>query len=132
MNQFVSDLLKYFGQAQLLLSALTAAGILKSNSGTEISAVIGDLENVAKNVNPPTPELAQNVAQLLNDLSADGVLQGTVVAQISTGLSKFTALVHDIQSGQSIILDDHVPFAGVECIAILAPPNSDQAKSLGY
>lgn len=132
MSQFFSDLFRYFGQAQLLLTALSATGLVKPESATQISAVLGDLEGVAKNANPPTPELAASVASLLNDLSADGLIQGAAVAQISAGLSKFTALVHDVQANQSIILDDKASFAGVEGIVMFSPLSSDQAKSVGY
>lgn len=129
---FVAELLKYFTYAQGLLSVASASGLVKPESAAQISAVMGDIENIAKNANPPTPELATSTAQLLSDLSSDGVLQGQAVASVIAGLGKFGAIVHDVQNNQTVILDDKASAFGVKGLLMFAPLDSDQAKSVGY
>lgn len=129
---FVAELLKYFTYAQGLLSVASASGLVKPTSAAQISTVMSDIENIAKNANPPTPELATSTAQLLSDLSSDGVLQGAAVQNVVAGLGKFTAIVHDVQSNQTVILDDKASAFGVKGLLMFAPLGSDQAKSVGY
>lgn len=136
MDQFLGDLIKYFTYAQGFLSIASASGIVKPESAAQISTVMNDIEGVAKNANPPTAELATSTVQLLKDLSSDGVIpSGVALNETISGLGQFTAYVHDIQSGQSIVLNDHVKVFGVSCLLSLnpvSPVKSDQAASLGY
>lgn len=129
---FIAQLIKYFTYAQGLLSVASASGLVKPESAAQISTVMSDIENIAKNANPPTPELATSTAQLLSDLSSDGVLQGQAVANVIAGLGKFTSIVHDVQANQTVILDDKASAFGVKGLLMFAPLGSDQAKSVGY
>lgn len=133
MNNFLSDLIKYFTYAQGLLSVASASGLVKPESAAQISGIMNDLEGIAKNANPPTPELAASTSQLLSDLAADGVIgKGAALDDVIAGLGKFTAIVHDVQSKQSVILDDKAAMFGVHGLLMFAPLGSDQATSVGY
>lgn len=133
MDQFLSDLIKYFTYAQGLLSVATASGLVKPESATQISGIMNDLEGIAKNASPPTPALAASTSQLLSDLSADGVIsKGPALNDVISGLGKFTAIVQDVQNKQSVILDDKAAMFGVHGLLMFSPLGSDQATSVGY
>ena len=130
---FLADLIKYFTYAQGLLSVASASGLVKPESAAQISTVMNDLESVAKNANPPTPELATSAAQLLTDLAGDGVIaKGAALDDVVSGLGKFTAIVHDVQSHQTVVLDDNASMFGVKGLVTFNPVGSDQYTSLGY
>lgn len=125
------DLSKFFAQALLLLQALVAGGVIKSQSGVEITAIVSDLEAVVNAAKNPGPDIANQVASLLAELKNDGVIGGTVVDQLAQAATQFGAFVKDIQSGQVGVIDSHKSLAGVEGCYAFIPYGGAAAQSLG-
>lgn len=128
----MDQVLSFLTRAAALLNALVAGGIIKSNSGVQIAGILADVESVIKGAANPTSELVTSVANLLGDLKVDGVISGTFVDETAQGLTKFSAFVHNVQTGQVAVIDDKAHLAGVAGLYAFIPLNSEVAHSIGY
>ncbi len=100
----IPDILGFFTKAAALLNALIAGGVVKSSSGTEIATILSDVTAVISGAQQPTSALTGELSKLLTDLGTDGVIQGSLVTEITNAATKFAAVQNDIEQGQAALL----------------------------
>lgn len=100
----IPDVLGFFAKAEALLQALIAGGVIKTSSGTQVATILGDVTAVVSGAQQPSTALVGDLSKLLTDLGTDGVINGSLVTEITAAATKFAAVVSDIQGGQAGLL----------------------------
>lgn len=124
-------ILSYLEKALALLQVLEATGVVKTPDAQTITTLVTDIEGVIASTNAPTTALIERITQLLTDLQKLGIIGGTVVTTIASGLLQFSAFVSDIKSGQVGIIKSHTALDGVEGLYCFVPYGGPAAEALG-
>lgn len=128
----MNAILAFLAKAAPFLALAVSQGVVSTSGGLNIESILADVNKIVEDANLPdnAESLIGDVQHILQDLQVQGIVSGTAITQVASGLAKFDSFVADVKGNQVGVIRSGSSLFGVAGVYAFIPTQSDVYKFL--